>query len=168
MGVLKKGFLIVLLPLMAFATAHKFYVSVTNIGYSEKDNALQITSRIFVDDLEEVLEERYEIRAQLATQEESKLANEYIEKYVRAKLALKINGENKKFNFLGKKYDNDIMVCYMEIPNVELSNIRSIEIQNEILTDLFEEQQNIVHFKLKGKKKSFVLVRESDKGVLNL
>src|SRR5882762_9160240 len=32
--------------------AHPLHVSVSEINYSEKDKALQITSRIFIDDLE--------------------------------------------------------------------------------------------------------------------
>ena len=40
----------VLFLMVSFATAHKFYVSVTNINYSEDDAAFQITSRIFIDD----------------------------------------------------------------------------------------------------------------------
>ena len=46
MIVLKKVFLILVLPLLAFTTVHKYYISVTNIGYSQKDEALQITSAI--------------------------------------------------------------------------------------------------------------------------
>ncbi len=168
MGGIKKIVLIVLLPLVAFTTAHKFYVSVTNIKYSEKDESLQITSRIFIDDLEKVLEERYTIEGNLATEEESEIAMAYIEKYIRAKFSLKIDGETRNFNFLGRKYDQDIMVCYLEIPKVNISNVKSMEVQNEILTDLYGEQQNVVHFKLKGKKKSFVLIRENYKGMLNL
>lgn len=168
MKILKKGLLILALPLVAFTTAHKFYVSVTNINYSDKDDALQITSRIFIDDFERVLEERYDFAANLATEEEAADANAYIEKYLRAKFVLQIDGENRPFVFLGKKYDNDVMVCYLEIPEVRFEKVKSIEVQNEILTDLFDEQQNIVHFKLKGKKKSFVLVRENNKGMLNL
>ena len=49
--------------LLSFASTHKFYVSVTNVVYSEKEDALQITSRIFIDDLEKLLEERYGIKA---------------------------------------------------------------------------------------------------------
>ena len=66
-----KGLLIVLLPLFAFTTAHKFYLSVTSIKYSEKDDALQITSRIFIDDFEKLLKERYDIEGKLATKDES-------------------------------------------------------------------------------------------------
>lgn len=168
MNTFKKGLLILLLPLFAFAGAHKFYVSVTNINYSEKDRSLQITSRVFIDDFEKALEERYGIEANLSTESESKLANEYIEKYLRAKFVMYIDAEVMEYQFLGKKYDNDIMVCYLEIPELDLDKIKTIELQNELLTDLFDEQQNVVHFKIKGKKKSFVLIKENNKGMLNL
>lgn len=168
MKFLKKSLVILLLPLFAFATAHKFYVSVTNISYSDRDKAIQITSRLFIDDFEQVLEERYGFKSELATGSESSLSNDYIEKYLKTKFLIFIDGEQVHYNFLGKKYDNDIMICYLEIPQIDIEKIKSIEVQNELLTDLFEEQQNVVHFKIKGKKKSFVLIRENNKGMLNL
>jgi len=168
MKYLKKSLLVFLLPLLAFTVAHKFYVSVTNISYSEKDQAIQITSRIFIDDIEKVLLERYGVETHLATNSETSLANEYIEKYLRTKFLMFIDGEQKEYNFLGKKYDNDIMICYLEIPEVAIIEVKSLEVQNELLTDLFDEQQNVVHFRVKGKKKSFVLIKENNKGMLNL
>jgi len=167
MNMFKKALLILLLPFLAF-TVHKFYVSVTNINYSEQDDALQITSRIFIDDLENVLFERYDFKAQLATDDESDQADEYVEKYFRTKFVVKLNGKYVDYIFLGKKYDNDIIICYLELPGIDLPKLASIEIQNEVLTDLFEEQQNVVHFKIKGTKKSFVLIKENNKGMLNL
>ena len=165
---MKKLLVFLVLPLMAFTAAHKFYVSVTNINYSEKDSAFQITSRVFVDDLEAVLKERYGVETHLATPDESPLAEEYIEKYFRTKFLIKLNGKPAPYTFLGKKYDADVIICYLEIPEVELSQLTSIEIQNEILTDLFEEQKNLVHVKWKDKKRSFVLIKENNKGMLNL
>tara|TARA_R110002167_G_scaffold121556_3_gene299845 strand:- start:882 stop:1388 length:507 start_codon:yes stop_codon:yes gene_type:complete len=168
MLLLKKAFLFLLLPLFAFTAAHKFYISVTNVAYSEKDQALQITMRIFIDDFEKVLRERYDIIALMATENELELTDEYIEKYIRAKFAVEIDGVPVAFDFLGKKYDNDITVCYIEVPKVELTKHKTIQIQNEILTDLYEEQQNVLHFKINGQKKSFVLIKENNKGMLNL
>lgn len=156
------------LPLLAFSGIHKFYVSVTNIHYSEKDEAIQMTSRIFIDDFENVLVARYGIEAHLASDTENKLAEEYIEKYLKTKFLVYINGEQRTYDFLGKKYDNDVMICYLEIPKVAKDEIKSITVQNEILTDIFEEQQNVVHFKIMGKKKSYVLIKENNKGMLNL
>lgn len=168
MNLLKKSILILILPLLAFATLHKFYVSVTNVKYSEKDGAIQITSRIFIDDFENVLQERYGFDAELATKNESEEADAYIEKYLRTKFVVEINGKNASYTFIGKKYDVDVMICYIEIPHIDLAVTKSIQITNEILTDLYDEQQNIVHFKIDGKKKSFVLIKSDTKGMLNL
>ena len=41
MKFLKKSILILVLPLYAFTIVHKYYLSVTNIAYIEKDDALQ-------------------------------------------------------------------------------------------------------------------------------
>ena len=153
--------------LFSFTTLHKYYLSVTNMQYSEKNDSFQITSRIFIDDLEEVLKERYGINAELATSNEAKVSNAYIEKYFRAKFAIELNGEIAKYTFLGKKYEEDVVICYLELNNINFTDLQSIAIQNEILTDLFEEQQNVVHLKWKGQKKSFVLIKENNKGMLN-
>ena len=168
MRTLKRGLFILVLPLMAFTSIHKFYVSVTNIGYSEKDSALQITSRVFKDDFENVLEERYDFKTELGSETESPLADSYVERYLRTKFLVRINEEDAHFTYIGKKRENDVLIFYLEIPNLNYQQIKSLEIQNEVLTDLFEEQQNVIHFKLKDLKKSFILMRENTTGKLNL
>jgi len=161
-----KVLFVLFLPLFILFGAHKFYVSVTNIEYYDKGQALQITSRLFIDDFEKVLEERYDVKTLLGTSEEIPNADVHIEKYLNTKFLVKINGEPVRYQFLGKKFDNDIMICFLEIPDVSLDQLESIEIQNELLMDFFEEQKNILHFKILEKKKSFVLIRESNKGML--
>ncbi|MCR9227708.1 MAG: hypothetical protein NXH90_09850 [Flavobacteriaceae bacterium] len=159
---------LVMLLLLSFSSAHKYYVSVTNIAYSGDDRAFQITSRVFIDDLDRLLKERYGIEAKLATPKESKIADEYIEKYFRSKFAVEFDGEPVDYDFLGKRYDTDMVICYLEIPNVKLSEKKSMSVQNEVLMDLFDDQQNIVHVKWSGNKKSFMLIRQNNKGMLNL
>ncbi len=159
--------LLIALPLVGF-TAHKFYVSVTHVNYKEKEDAIQITTRIFIDDLEATLLERYGQQTSLATPQELDVADGFIEKYLKTKLLVRLNGEIRAYNFLGKRYDNDVVICYLEIPEVHLAEMQTLEIQNEVLTEMFEDQQNLVHLNIMGKKKSFILYRESNKGMLNL
>lgn len=165
---INKILLLFLLPLFAFGAVHKFYISVTNIKYSEKDDALQITTRVFVDDMNTVLKERYGIDAELGTQEESTLGQEYLEKYVRSKIRITRNGKTADYTLLGKRYETDIVILYIEVPKIDLPNVISLGIENEVLTDLFDEQQNVVHFNINGNKKSFVLLKSDTKGMLNL
>ena len=163
-------FLILFLSLflLSMTAVHKFYVSVTNIRYSETEETLQITTRIFIDDLEAVLLERYGVKTSLATEAEVDNANAYIEKYLNRKMVFKVNGEHIPYTYLGKEYETDIAVCYLELPVGPLTEVSTLEIQNDVLTDMFEEQQNVVHFRIADKRTSFVLIRESNKGMLNL
>lgn len=156
------------LLLCSFSGAHKFYVSVTNVGYSEEEASLQVISRIFIDDLEKALKTRYEVDARLATPDESGGAETYIARYFNTKFTVLVNGSPVKYTFLGKRYDNDLVICYIEVTGLPKEQLKSVGIQNEVLTDIFEEQKNLVHFDILGNKKSFVLVRENNKGMLNL
>jgi len=168
MRYIKTGLLIILLPLFAFVGAHKFYISVTNVDYSEKDQSVQIITRIFIDDMNAVIKERYGVPSKLGTDRESAMDREYLEKYLRTKFLVEINGETVKYEFIGKKYDTDMVICYLEVPDVPLSDLKQIGIQNEVLTDIYDDQQNVVHFKVNGKKKSHVLIKSHPKGMLNL
>ncbi|QWX84298.1 hypothetical protein H0I23_01195 [Cellulophaga sp. HaHaR_3_176] len=167
MKTLKKSLLLLVLPLIAFTAAHKFYVSVTNVMYSDKDEAIQITTRIFIDDLEKALEERYEVSTKMATKKEIEDVDYYVEKYLKSKFLVFLDGTQKEYTYIGKKYDNDVIVCYIEVANVKMATLKSIAIINEVLTGMFDEQQNVVHFKLNNEKKSYVLGRENNKGMLN-
>lgn len=168
MRFLKTGLLIVLLPLFAFVGAHDFYISVTNVDYSEKDHAVQIITRIFIDDMNTVLEERYGVSTRLGTDRESAEDRAYLEKYIRSKFLVELNGKKATYTFIGKKYDTDMVLCYLEVPNVKLSDLKQIGIENEILTDIYDDQQNVVHIKVNGIKKSYVLIKSKPKGMLNL
>lgn len=168
MRFIKTSLLIILLPLFAFVGAHKFYISVTNIDYSVKDQSVQIITRVFIDDMNAVLKERYGIPSKLGTDRESSVDKEYLEKYIRTKFLVEINGKTVNYNFIGKKYDSDMVICYLEVTDVPLKSLKQIGIVNEVLTDIYDDQQNVVHFNINGKKKSHVLIKSHTKGMLNL
>jgi len=156
--------LLIAIPLLSFVTAHKFYMSVTNIEHSKTDKALQITTRIFIDDFQRVLEERYDFKEELTTEKAIEEVEQLMKKYLTKKLKIWVNGEQKVFNFIGKKYEDDVAVCYLEITAIE--HVTSLEIENAILCEIEEDQQNLVHTKIDGQRKSLLLVKENDKGLL--
>lgn len=165
MYLIKRLLILIIFPILAFTAVHKYYVSVTQINYIKEKKSVQITSRIFIDDFERLLRERYDDKITLDTGKEELQINFYIEKYIKSKFQIKINGEEITPVFLGKEYEDDIMYCYLEIENVEAIN--SFEVSNKLLFDIFDEQKNIVRTFINSKHKTFVLIPEKDKGLLN-
>ncbi|WP_242133463.1 DUF6702 family protein [Aestuariivivens marinum] len=155
---------LILLPLFAFTSMHKFYVSVSQINYIENKQSVQIISRVFIDDMENVLRSRYGEDIILAGENEPEETDVYLEKYLKERFEIKINGENQLIVFIGKEYDGDIMRCYLEIENI--NSIKTFEISNKVLFDLFEDQQNIVKTKIYSNQKSVILTKQSHSAML--
>ena len=162
---LKLCFLILIFPLLAYASVHKYYVSVMQIDYVPKQQSVQITSRIFIDDLENALKDAYGEHIILADKDEPKTVNLYIARYLKENIEIKINTKIADLVFIGKKYDSDILICYLEIENV--GSIQSLEITNRILFDAYKEQQNMIKTNINAKKKSYLLIPENDNALLN-
>lgn len=155
---------VVSVPLSSFKTVHKFYVSVTQVDYNTKQQSLQIVSRIFINDIEELLKERYDASTNLDMGEESPGVDKNLTTYLNQKLQFVVNGEEVSFTFLGKEYEDDLIICYLEIENI--TSLDTIKITNQVLMDLFEEQQNIVHVKKGNQRKSLILEKEKGIGML--
>ncbi len=150
---------------MAFTAAHKFYVSATDIEYNEKQRSLQIISHVFTDDLEDLLQMRYSKELTLVKGDEHPAADEYVEKYFRSKFGVTVNGEERSFSYIGKEYDKDQLLVYLEVEDVE--PVKTLGVKNAILTDLFPEQKNVVKVEYGGTIKSLLLMRDALSGTLN-
>lgn len=153
-----------MLLLSSFSTVHKYYISNTQIEYVEAQKSIQIITRVFIDDFENVLKQRYDDDLTF-DDEDAKMIDFYTEKYLREKLKISINGKDMPLIFIGKEIEMGIVKCYLEIEDV--GNVQNLEVKNQTLFDLFEEQQNIIKLNINSQKKSFVLTKQNDKAVLN-
>lgn len=156
---------IIVLSLVSFKTMHKYYVSLTEIEYVKEKRSVQIITRIFIDDFENVLRNRFDEGLTLDTEKEIVETNFYIEKYLKDKLKITINLKDLSFDFLGKEYEDDMILCYLEIQNID--QISSIKVENKLLYEIFQDQKNMVRFKIHSINKTILLIKENDKGVLN-
>lgn len=144
---------------------HKYYVSITEIEYVKEKKSVQIITRIFIDDFERLLRERYDDAIRLDSGKDEKEIDKVINKYMLSKMPIEINGTIKTPIYIGKDYDDDILYIYYEIENI--SEIKTFHIENKTLFDLFEDQKNIVRTKINGRNKTFILIPQNDKGMLN-
>ena len=158
-------FFLLFKPSIDIKNDHKFYVSTTSIVYKENRKTFEITSQMFIDDMESLLRiSKKDIK--MLPDSNVKLIDELIESCLRKYFQIEINEKKIDFDFVGREYKNDIIQCYIEvtIPN----NSKKIILRNRMFFNLFKEQQNIIHFKNQEKRESFLLHNESDTAVFYL
>ncbi len=154
MKITKLKYAIVLL-LMAF-TLHKFYVSITEIKQNKANNTLEISMRLFVNDMDDALKAQFGKSFDLGTKGELEDTDEKLKLYFLNHFKLKINGKWVAAKFIGKDFDGyDIVYCYFEVEKVK--KIKSIDIKNTTLMELFPEQENIIQLDINDSKKSMKL-----------
>lgn len=133
--------------------------------YSEDEKSLQITHKLFADDLENAL-----TKAGLRTQDggyidvlnpsDREFMDKTLEKYLRDHFSVILNGQQPKLNYLGYEQEEIALWCYMEISNVD--NIEALKIRYTVLLDAFNDQVNLVHIKYKGAIKSLRLDHDQE------
>lgn len=156
--------LFVLFVSVSSFVAHKFYVSIYQINYVPQKKMLQITSRIFIDDMNDALEKKFNKKTFVGTDRETENDVVLMKKYLAEKFILKVNGTAKPINFLSKEIEANVIVCYYSIK--EISKITTLSIENSALLEVNEEQQNIIQANITGEKQSLLLTAENYKGML--
>jgi uncharacterized membrane protein len=152
-----------IIPLLAFSI-HKYYVSLTEIEFVEKEQSIQIILSIFIDDLELTLNKDNNKTLALGSNKEVENVDDYYLKYLQNNLKVIVNNQLQDFNYIGKKYEEDVVRFYLEISNIK--SLNTFEILNTILLRDFPEQQNIVKIKVAKFNKTFYLDKKNDKGLL--
>ncbi len=136
---------------------HQYYVSICQIDHNPKSETLEITFKIFTDDLERALEEQGKYDIELGTPKEHPATDSLIAKYIYDHFELKIDGLTKPMYFLGKEAELEATWCYVEVYKVP--EIKELFIYNSILVDVFDDQNNLIHLNYKGEKSSLILHR---------
>ena len=142
MNKIKLSLLVVLFALSSAFTFHKFYVGVFQIDYFKEKKAVQITARLFIDDLEKALHKKHNKHFYITTKDEVADANSYIAMYLQDKLKIKINNKIQTIQFLTKEQEDNIVICYLKINFKD--NIKDLEITNNVLSDIFNEDRKSV------------------------
>lgn len=136
-------------------TPHKYYVAVTQMDLMPQKKRIEITSRIFIDDFEKALTKKFKQKPNITTSNELPEAEEWIKQYITEKIKVSINKKPQRIEYLAKEIEGDVIIIYTKIAISK--KINTFEIYNSLLTETFQEQQNIVHTNINGNKKSFLM-----------
>ena len=144
---------------------HETYLSVTEIEYDVEQESIQIISRVFIDDFENVLSKRYQKDISLSYKEDLSVNKAIMEKYLDRKLKITVDGKLQELKLLGSKFDADQIVLFLESTNIK--SFKKVKVENLILTDLFDAQKNITHVKKGEEIESMLLTKSKGSNSVN-
>jgi hypothetical protein len=156
--------LLIFAGLLTSAGVHKYYVAVFQMDHKPEKKTIQVTGRIFTDDLEKTLNAKYGKTFYLATTKELPETATTVKQYLLDKITVKVNGKSAHVTFLAKEVDDDILVCYLTVPAPK--KVTSIEVRNTVLQEMFREQQNMINTKVNNERKSLLLTQDTPSGTV--
>lgn len=146
------GFLFPSLLSLWLSVVHPFYVSMTDIQYNAGNQSIEISVRIFTDDLEGTLRKNYPGKVDLIHPADKNKMNQELSDYIGKHLQLQADGKAVTFSFVGYEQQEESTWCYFEVKNI--SSLRQLKVRNSLLHDYNTNQINMLHFKANGKETS--------------
>lgn len=136
----------------SFVPKHAIHLSITEMDFrvKEEKTEIQVSHKIFIDDLEKALRKNYKTifedsKPNLSTKTQHKDAQKYIYDYLKKVVDLKINSQKKEINYIGLEFEGDVVWVYGVIEKERSIERESIFIKNMILMDLFDDQRNMLY-----------------------
>jgi hypothetical protein len=139
-------------------TKHIFHISKSEMRYNEHANSFEISTHIFLDDLEKALMRQTAEKLNIGNKNELPAANQYIKNYIQQHFQVRINDKDIPYHLIGKEISADYAAvwCYMEIKN--LPSIQKIAVKNTILTDVYADQKNLINLTLPNGKTGYLIL----------
>ncbi|MDW3208989.1 MAG: DUF6702 family protein [Reichenbachiella sp.] len=134
---------------------HAFHVSVCEIEYDEKQRRLEITHRIFLDDLEIALTDWSGEQVDVLNPPDFKQLDQMIGKYLTERASYSLNGKSVDVSYVGSEKEESVMYAYQVISNVK--KVKSLKVTNTVLMETYDDQTNIVHMESGDQMKSLKL-----------
>ena len=114
-------------------THHPIFVSVTEIAHNTKENTLEISCKIFTDDLETTLRKKYKTKVDLLDASFKNVMGPMINDYIQKHLSITSNSTKSILQFVGFEQQEEGIITYFEVKNV--TKVDKLEIVNNILSD---------------------------------
>lgn len=151
---------VLLITFFCGASPHPVHVSVTEITLDEKEKELEIVSRIFWDDLERSIRDaKNQPELNLLEPGSAVTADQLVWEYLQHRFKITLNGKPQKIKYLGHEIEGEAILCFIQVSGVK--GFDMIEVLNSVITELYDDQSNLVHVTVRENVKSLRLMRDN-------
>lgn len=148
--------LLILLFHSAALLFHPVHVSIMNFDYSSKEKIAEVSVKVFPDDFELAFNHNYNIHLNLGSKEVNPEWQKYLNLYFDKVFSVRVNNKTKvSAAFKSYEIKEDGIMLYFTIPLK--GKVKSLQIENTLLLDTFENQTNLVILSIDGKEKGYNL-----------
>lgn len=137
---------------MSFSSTHPFYVTVTEINHNAAAKTLEISCKIFTDDMEKTLKQNYKTNVDIIQPKDKAFLIKMLTEYLKNRLKISVDGKVANLEYVGYEIDESAAYVYLQIEN--LPTVKKIDIINSLLYDFIDKQANIMHVVVNGNRKS--------------
>lgn len=141
---------------------HPVHLSVTEIYAEDAQSDLDFTITFFMDDFGVAAE--YPKYAE-AINAGRMTVDELILKHLQKHLKVKANGKDLKYKIKSKESNFPSVTCYLELQKLPKA-LNTLEIENTLLLELFDDQKNMVHIRIPGKKQGSMILNHRKKSAV--
>jgi hypothetical protein len=138
------------------ARSHPVHVTVLNIEYNEVSGKIDLTFRVYKDDMELALYHNYQLQTSLDSTRIGWKSVNFLNRYINERVKLKIN--NKPIDtlvFEKTLFDGTNLWLYY---NFKVNgNVQSLWLKDEMMMDLYFDQSNMIICGPTGKERAYML-----------
>jgi hypothetical protein len=152
-------FLLILLLSLTASQMHEYYLSVARLEYDEKAEDFEMSVWFFADDISLCLSDRSGLEIDWQERQIS-LADSLLNDYLSERLYL-IDGQDRMrpMELMGTQQDGELIRAFLRLHAPEASDFR---VQFLALTERFDSQRNLLHFKRGKAKTTLYFKKESE------
>jgi len=144
---------------------HPFHLSLTEIKWNKETEQLEISQKIFWDDLEIALSGYHDESIDFLNPANREKLSKHVESYLQSQNQLWVEDKELKLKFLGFEVEEDAAWFYLESEKVKEPT--TIKVKNSLLIDNFSDQKNVVQIYFgTTSPKSMILGKGEEIGIL--
>jgi hypothetical protein len=131
---------------------HPLHLATVEVEHNAGDKTLEITIKTFWDDFQNILGQINKTTVDLSSDKDKENKNKWIFDYIKKNLQISVDGKPVSLNFVGFEKEDVVIYSYLQADNVAM--VKNISLNNSIMQDMFDDQQEIIHVIVNGKRQS--------------
>lgn len=131
---------------------HPFYLGIVDIRHNAKQHALNISVKLFINDIEDALKKTSNKSIDLLNPKNKAEMEVELFAYVKKRLSIAVDNKATILDFIGYEREEEAIWIYIEIKKI--NQPKNLKVDTKLLYDFIPQQSNIVHTEMNGIKKS--------------